>query len=288
MGLSSFFQSRRAQEQSRKKADEKRKKAEAERQTKLQQKAQAAASRKTSVGVPDSLTKGGNGSGKGVGKGVSESDVNREIKHTVDAAIRGVDISGNGDGLRKVHAGRSVVQSPEGVTKTSTKDDSREAGNRDVSDARPASATPPMKPASRLSAPKKQKDPADLSNRPEYSSEVQLRVVNLTLDPISSMTRFLEEVGIHPDEAHLLSLTRINSSREALHWANQVTKEAAFEIYVNKRTCRYPLSQIRRMAFLLARRSIPGACGAGFTAAVNIAMEQNITQSEEAGEQSAW
>lgn len=285
MGFGSFFQSRRAQEQSRKKAVEKKQKAEEAKQAKMQQRAQsvAAANKKAAtVAVPDEVVKG-NGNGKR-----SDADIAKDVKRTVDDAIRCVDFTDNGGGMRKVHAGRSAVEKPELTTKTNTKDAVRDASNRDISDNRPSSVSAPSKPASRLSAPKKQKDPSDLSNRPEYSSEVQLRVVNLTLDPISSMTKFLEEVGIHPDEAHLLSLTRVNSSKEAMHWANQVTKEAAFEIYVNKRPCRYPLSQIRRMAFLLARRSIPGACGAGFTAAVNIAMEQNITQSEEAGEQSAW
>ncbi len=115
-----------------------------------------------------------------------------------------------------------------------------------------------------------------------YSDEVMLRLVNLIYDPLASL--LFKESGLHADEAHLLSLTRINSSKEAWYWAQQIAKEAAYNKYVQKIPCNWPISQVQRVAFLLARRSIPGTCGPGFMLGVGLAQEQNITKSEEPGE----
>lgn len=126
----------------------------------------------------------------------------------------------------------------------------------------------------------------ELKNRPDYSEEVQLRLTNLIYDPLATM--LFENAGIHPDEAHLLSLTRINSSREAASWAQQITREAIYQQYVNGHACTWPASQIWRVAFLLARRSIPGTCGPGFMLGVGLAQEQNITKEEGDVESKEW
>jgi len=126
----------------------------------------------------------------------------------------------------------------------------------------------------------------DLKSRPDYSEEVQLRLTNLIYDPLATM--LFENAGIHPDEAHLLSLTRINSSREAAAWAQQITREAIYNIYVNRHKCDWAPSQIWRVAFLLARRSIPGTCGPGFMLGVGLAQEQSITKQEEPSEEKEW
>lgn len=121
---------------------------------------------------------------------------------------------------------------------------------------------------------------------PAYSDEVMLRLTNLIYDPLATL--LFDQAGIHPDEAHLLSLTRINSSREAAFWAQQISKEAAYNRYIKHHPCTWPISQVWRVAFLLARRSIPGVCGPGFTMGVSLAQEQSITKSEEAGEEGDW
>jgi len=126
----------------------------------------------------------------------------------------------------------------------------------------------------------------ELKQRPDYSEDVQLRLTNLIYDPLATM--LFENAGIHPDEAHLLSLTRINSSREAAAWAQQITREAIYNIYVNKHACDWSPSQIWRVAFLLARRSIPGTCGPGFMLGVGLAQEQSITKQEEPSEEKEW
>ena len=126
----------------------------------------------------------------------------------------------------------------------------------------------------------------DLKSRPDYSEEVQLRLTNLIYDPLATM--LFENAGIHPDEAHLLSLTRINSSREAAAWAQQITREAIYNIYVNRHKCDWAPSQIWRVAFLLARRSIAGTCGPGFMLGVGLAQEQSITKQEEPSEEKEW
>lgn len=130
----------------------------------------------------------------------------------------------------------------------------------------------------------------ELTDRPEYSERALLRLVNLVYDPIAALT-MLEGAGVHPSESHLLSLTKINSSKEAWFWAHQITKEAAYRKYVEHIPVDWPLSQVLRVAFLLARRSItniPGQCGPGFTTAVNVALEQNIIKQEEAAERADW
>lgn len=130
----------------------------------------------------------------------------------------------------------------------------------------------------------------EITDRPEYSERALLRLVNLVYDPIAALT-MLEGAGVHPSESHLLSLTKINSSKEAWFWAHQITKEAAYRKYVEHIQVDWPLSQVLRVAFLLARRSItniPGQCGPGFTTAVNVALEQNIIRQEEAAERADW
>lgn len=127
---------------------------------------------------------------------------------------------------------------------------------------------------------------AELKSRPDYSEEVQLRLTNLIYDPLATM--LFENAGIHPDEAHLLSLTRINSSREAASWAQQITREAIYQQYVHGHTCAWPASQIWRISFLLARRSIPGTCGPGFMLGVGLAQEQQITKEESDQEGKDW
>ena len=129
-------------------------------------------------------------------------------------------------------------------------------------------------------------DTEKVKANPHYSEEVQLRLVNLIYDPLATL--LFKEGGIDPDEAHLLSLTKINSSREAWFWATQFQKEAAFNRYVLRFPCKWPLSRVLRVAFLLARRSIPGQMGPGFMLGVGLAQEQNIMKAEEAGEESNW
>jgi hypothetical protein len=121
---------------------------------------------------------------------------------------------------------------------------------------------------------------------PAYADDALVKLVNLIFDPMS--VSLLEDCGIDPDEAHLLGLTRINSSKEAWMWAQQITKEAAFNKYVNGIKPKMSLTQIRRVAFLFARRSIPGDCGPGFMLGVGLAQEQNITKSEEDVEGQDW
>ena len=139
-----------------------------------------------------------------------------------------------------------------------------------------------------MEAPAKTRDPDanELKDKPYYSDEAQLRMINLTFDPLASA--LFRENGIDPDEAHLLGLTRINNSREAMMWAQGIAREAAFNRYVNHMDTVWPVSKVRRIAFLIARRSLPMVMGGGFVAAVNVAQEQNITKGEEAGEESNW
>lgn len=119
-----------------------------------------------------------------------------------------------------------------------------------------------------------------------YSDQAQLRMINLTFDPLADS--LFKNAGIDPDEARLLSLTRINTSLEAMRWAQQIAREAAFNIYVNHIQCEWSIAKIRRIAFLLARRSLPTVMGGGFIAAVNVAQQQNIAKSEEAAEEDGW
>ncbi len=110
-----------------------------------------------------------------------------------------------------------------------------------------------------------------------YSDEAMLKMVNLLYDPLT--IELCEETGVK-DEAQLLSLTLINSSREAYFWALQLAKEATFSI---NRT--WPLSRVIRVAFLLARRSLQMKA---FMLGVGLAQEQAITKTEEAGEETEW
>lgn len=113
----------------------------------------------------------------------------------------------------------------------------------------------------------------ELKQRAIYSDEVQLRVVNLIFDP--SELSFIKEMV--KDEVNLLSLTRINSSREIFVWAKQIVREAALS---QKR--QWPLEKIFRVAFLFARRSLNMD---GFKEAIKVAQEQSIAKSEDVGEE---
>ena len=116
-----------------------------------------------------------------------------------------------------------------------------------------------------------------------YSEEAILKMVNLIYDPLT--VALSAEIGI-ADEAHLLSLTLINSSREAWHWSVQLMKEAALlqRVRITKgdvpklhqRT--WQLSKVQRVAFLLARRSLMMTA---FKLGVGLAQEQNIAKAEE-------
>jgi len=111
-----------------------------------------------------------------------------------------------------------------------------------------------------------------------YSDEALLKMVNLLYDPLT--VALVKQIGIS-DEAHLLSLTRINSSREAYFWSVQIAKESALN---PDRTWR--ISKIIRVAFLLARRSLDMRA---FMLGVGLAQEQALTKSDEGvGEEAEW
>jgi len=126
----------------------------------------------------------------------------------------------------------------------------------------------------------------ELKDKPYYSDEVALRMVNLLYDPLA--TDLMEQAGMSADEAHLLSLTRINNSKEAWYWAQQIAKRAMFNKYAKGHKTTWSADRIQMTAFLLMRRSIPGSCGPGFMLGVGLAQEQNIVKAEEAGEESEW
>ena len=130
----------------------------------------------------------------------------------------------------------------------------------------------------------------DLKSKPYYSDEAMIKMINLLYDPI--VATLCREAGI-ADEAQLLSLTKINSSREAWYWAQQIAKEAFYHRYnrdpnappMPKNYRRWPISKIQRVAFLLARRSLDMKA---FQLGVGLANEQNIVKSEEGGEEDNW
>ncbi len=174
-----------------------------------------------------------------------------------------------GIGKKKEEKGKPVVETDEAGRKPGT------------SVARRNPLLPPEPP--KRSRQEVDEDVAEgMKLSPPYSDAVMLRLVNLIYDPLATI--LFREAGLHADEAHLLSLTRVNSSKEAWYWAQQIAKEAAYNKYVQKIPCNWPISQVQRIAFLLARRSIPGTCGPGFMLGVGLAQEQNITKSEEPGE----
>jgi len=116
-----------------------------------------------------------------------------------------------------------------------------------------------------------------LKQKSYYSDEALLKMVNLLYDPLT--LSFIEETGLK-EEAHLLSLTRINSSKEAYFWAVQIAKEAILNN--PKRT--WPISKIIRVGFLLARRSIDMKA---FMLGVGLAQEQALTKGENGVEEDA-
>lgn len=132
---------------------------------------------------------------------------------------------------------------------------------------------------------------ARLSAGANYSDAVQMRLTNLMYDPLT--VALVKETGMN-DEVNLLGLTRINSSREAFYWAAQITKGSArlrlvqlceqtrepdCDLGVNER--HWSLRKIFRVAFLIARRSIDMVA---FKEGNKLAMEQQITKSEDTGE----
>jgi len=86
----------------------------------------------------------------------------------------------------------------------------------------------------------KKEEPAQESQKKNYTSEAALlRLTNLLYDT---------------DDEHLPSLTRINSTREAILLSIQVTKEMALD--PNRVKQGTPLSRIFRNSFLMFKRSI--------------------------------
>jgi hypothetical protein len=120
-----------------------------------------------------------------------------------------------------------------------------------------------------------------LLKRAAYSNDAMLKMVTLIFDPLEVAT--MKELGL-TDEAHLLGLTRINSSLECHHWALSIMKEAGAK-NLNRDTSvldgrKWPLSKIYRISFLLARRSVDMRA---FMMGVGLAGKQSIAESE-AGE----
>jgi hypothetical protein len=187
------------------------------------------------------------------------------------------------DQMRNRRTIATRLSKPDAVALPDDKDDGKERVN-DLHKSRTAM----VKTNNPMEVPKRPRDPNsdELKDKPYYSDEAQLRMINLTFDPLASA--LFRENGIDPDEAHLMGLTRINNSREAMLWANGIAREAAFNKYVNHMDSVWPVSKIRRIAFLIMRRSLPMVMGGGFVAAVNVAQEQNITKGEEASEESNW
>ena len=128
---------------------------------------------------------------------------------------------------------------------------------------------------------------SSLKENPHYSESAQLRMINLVYDPLSTLT-LLKATGIHPDDAHLLSLSKVNSSVEAMAWANQILRESIYREEIQGYPGSWSPSQIWRNAFLLARRSLPGPCGTGFMMGVGLAREQQIAKVDEEGGGDEW
>ena len=128
-------------------------------------------------------------------------------------------------------------------------------------------------------------DDEKLKQKSYYSDEALLKMVNLLYDPLTAA--FIKQTGIS-EEAHLLSLTRINSSKEAYFWAVQIAKESVLRRMSTpiKIRDRWPVSKIIRVGFLLARRSLDMT---GFKLGVGLAQEQALTKAEDvAGEEADW
>lgn len=94
------------------------------------------------------------------------------------------------------------------------------------------------------------------ATRKEYSDAI-LKMVNVLFDPLNVET--VRELGL-TDESNLLGLTLINSSREAFHWAMSITREAGKRKLARnddeENARHWSLSKIKRVAFLIARRSL--------------------------------
>ena len=111
----------------------------------------------------------------------------------------------------------------------------------------------------------KKEEPQDDVKRTYTTDEAQLRLVNLIYDT---------------DEAHILSLTRIRTSREAFLHATQITREAA--LLKSRDPVTTPLSKVWRHAYLLLARSIDMHA---FNMAVGLARGQAEAEADAASEE---
>jgi hypothetical protein len=103
-----------------------------------------------------------------------------------------------------------------------------------------------------------------------YTEGAALKLVNLLYDV---------------DEAHLLSLTRIKSSREAFMLSMQVVKEAALNPVYDADGKKVPLSRIWRRTFLTLMRSLDMKA---FAWGVGLANNQVEEEAEEPSETGSW
>ena len=107
--------------------------------------------------------------------------------------------------------------------------------------------------------------PENSKTKRDYTNEASVRIVNMILDP---------------DERSLLSLSRINSSRECLLLSIQIAKEAAMDEEICKQNI--PISKVWREAFLLLRRSLDSKT---LSLSFGLAHEQAVSESEAAAEE---
>jgi len=68
--------------------------------------------------------------------------------------------------------------------------------------------------------------------------------------------RLFENAHIEQYDVHLEFLEKWHSRNESMLWAQQITREAVYNIYVGKHTYTWSPSKIWRVAYLLATRYI--------------------------------
>lgn len=128
-----------------------------------------------------------------------------------------------------------------------------------------------VKKLTAIGTPEPTEEKGDRTEKRQYINEAAIRLQNLLFDTT---------------EEHLLGLTRINSSREALLLSIQITKEAALdpERIANTESPLFgtPLTRIWRRSFLMLRRSIDMKA---FMLGVGLAHEQVAAEVEEASEE---
>lgn len=117
----------------------------------------------------------------------------------------------------------------------------------------------------------------EVKQTPYYSNEALLKMTNVLFDPIAS--DLVEQANLNR-EAHILSLGRISSSREAHYWASQITRDAGMN---PKRT--WTLDEVYRVAFLLLSRSINMDA---FKLGIGLAGTQAVQETEGVGEDMEW